>query len=480
MLLEVKEKVPALYPFLYQAYSSNSKLFFSESPIISQVGAQQGDPLGPLIFSLGIQKAISTPRSPLNVWYLDDGILGGKPEEVREDLLTLLPLLKELGLEVNSSKCEFYPCSSDSRESFPSFSAILPGLKELSTQNFKLLGSPIFPEAIPEAFQIREQLLHFAKERLKNLSAHVSLTLLRSCFAVPRLTYFLRTVPTWLYPEHIDSFDRTLKESAECLLNVSLNTDQWDLASLPIRNGGLGLRRARDVSLPAFLASAAGVVELVSKILCLDGDRTTIPYASDAQSAWRALNLGASVPEIPFLQRCWDVVGVKRIFDSLMTNAVGADRARLNAASKPESGAWLHALPSPNLGTLLDNDSLRVAVALRLGCDVCQPHLCICGSMVESNGHHALSCCRCAGRFPRHHALNDIIRRALVSANIPSTLEPPGLSRSDGKRPDGLTLVPWEKGQSPVGVAWPQEPFGQSGGQELYFSKGLLHLNGAV
>ncbi|XP_063534987.1 uncharacterized protein LOC134744969 [Cydia strobilella] len=131
----------------------------------------------------------------------------------------------------------------------------------------------------------------------------------------------------------------------------------------------------------------------------------------------------------------------------IIYQASGADRARLNAASAPESGAWMHALPSPNLGTLLDNDSLRVAVALRLGCDVCQPHLCICGSMVESNGHHALSCCRCAGRFPRHHALNDIVRRALVSANVPCVLEPPGLSRSDGKRPDGLTLVPWEKGK---------------------------------
>lgn len=68
--------------------------------------------------------------------------------------------------------------------------------------------------------------------------------------------------------------------------------------------------------------------------------------------------------------------------------------------------------------------------------------------MVEANGHHALSCCRCSGRFPRHHALNDIVRRALISANIPCVLEPPGLCRTDGKRPDGLTLVPWQKGKS--------------------------------
>lgn len=107
----------------------------------------------------------------------------------------------------------------------------------------------------------------------------------------------------------------------------------------------------------------------------------------------------------------------------------------------------MHALPSPHFGTLLDNESIRVAVAFRLGCDVCEPHICICGSMVERNGHHALSCQRCAGRFPHHHALNDIIRRALVSANVPCILEPPGLSRSDGKRPDGLTPVPWKNGK---------------------------------
>ncbi|KAI5639161.1 hypothetical protein NE865_08226 [Phthorimaea operculella] len=35
-----------------------------------------------------------------------------------------------------------------------------------------------------------------------------------------------------------------------------------------------------------------------------------------------------------------------------------------------------------------------------------------------------------------------VIRRALVSANVPC-----GLCRSYGKRPDGLTLVPWEKGR---------------------------------
>jgi hypothetical protein len=35
----------------------------------------------------------------------------------------------------------------------------------------------------------------------------------------------------------------------------------------------------------------------------------------------------------------------------------------------------------------------------------------------------------------------------LTAIHVNSTLKPNGLSRDDGKRPDGMTLVPWIKGQ---------------------------------
>ena len=48
------------------------------------------------------------------------------------------------------------------------------------------------------------------------------------------------------------------------------------------------------------------------------------------------------------------------------------------------------------------------------------------------------------GRHHCHAAVNDIIHRTLVAAHV-LRLEPPGLLRSDGKRPDGVTVVPWWK-----------------------------------
>jgi len=43
-----------------------------------------------------------------------------------------------------------------------------------------------------------------------------------------------------------------------------------------------------------------------------------------------------------------------------------------------------------------------------------------------------------------HIAINDLIHRVQMQAEMPAVKELQGLSRDDGKRPDGLTLVPWQ------------------------------------
>ncbi len=116
--------------------------------------------------------------------------------------------------------------------------------------------------------------------------------------------------------------------------------------------------------------------------------------------------------------------------------------------STKESGAWLRALPVSSLGLRMDDNTVWVAVGLRLGTSICGPHQCQhCSVIVDELGRHALSCRQSEGRHQRHTALNDIVKRALSSAKIPSRLEPPGLVRSDGRRPDGVTLATWKSGR---------------------------------
>lgn len=83
-----------------------------------------------------------------------------------------------------------------------------------------------------------------------------------------------------------------------------------------------------------------------------------------------------------------------------------------------------------------------------MGCPLSSPHVCVhCGEEIDQYATHGLSCKWSQGRHSRHGEINDIIHRALVSAKIPSRLEPSGLLPSDGKRPDGMTIIPWSSGR---------------------------------
>ena len=141
---------------------------------------------------------------------------------------------------------------------------------------------------------------------------------------------------------------------------------------------------------------------------------------------------------------------MKQYKDLLDQQEDPAEKARLLAVAAEHSSDWLNALPVPSLGLKLDNASLRIACGIRLGTPLCHPHKFQCGAAVDSFGSHGLSCKSAAGRHSRHSQVNDLIKRALASAQVPSIREPPGLSRLDGKRPDGLTLLPWSQGKSLV------------------------------
>jgi len=64
----------------------------------------------------------------------------------------------------------------------------------------------------------------------------------------------------------------------------------------------------------------------------------------------------------------------------------------------------------------------------------------------SARGLHGLACRRSGPRHQRHSQLNDILWRAFETAHVPAVKEPAGLSRDDGKRPDGVTLLPWAQG----------------------------------
>ena len=73
------------------------------------------------------------------------------------------------------------------------------------------------------------------------------------------------------------------------------------------------------------------------------------------------------------------------------------------------------------------------------GVPTCVEHTCGCNEKVGILGTHGLKCKK--SRFSRHHAVNDIIARALNLANFPSMLVAGQDRQSEGR----LALRPLDR-----------------------------------
>jgi len=72
------------------------------------------------------------------------------------------------------------------------------------------------------------------------------------------------------------------------------------------------------------------------------------------------------------------------------------------ATCSKHSGDWLFAVPIASCGLRLDDEAVRVAVCLRLGLDLCSPHDCQCGALVDAKCIHCFVCKKAPGKAIRH------------------------------------------------------------------------------
>ena len=145
-----------------------------------------------------------------------------------------------------------------------------------------------------------------------------------------------------------------------------LSDIQWTQASLPVKDGGLGVRRVSSLALPAFLASAASILSLQVDILaeCPSSDNDFLQnYLSD----WSIKFGNGNVPDVlPGKQPLWDRPGV--LEDKALVEAnlhTAHHQTSFLAATSQHSGDSLFALPIASCGLKLDDEAVRVAVGLQ-------------------------------------------------------------------------------------------------------------------
>ena len=194
----------------------------------------------------------------------------------------------------------------------------------------------------------------------------------------------------------------------------------------------------------AFLASAAFTLPLKNAILPPPLANVDDLDKAAALSSWKFLSHAEEPTELSHgIQKSWDGPVASVAQSDLLSRAESSiDQARLLSACAEHSGDWLHAPPITAVGLRLNDEMVRISIATRLRPRACEPHSCPCGKEVDARGFHGLSCRKSASRHIRHVHLNDIIWRAVKRAQIPAVKEPVGLSRADGKRFDGATLIP--------------------------------------
>jgi len=342
MLHSVRSRIPELYAFCHSAYRQPSLLFFGPYIVSSQEGVQQGDPIGPLLFCNTVQPLISSLQAELKLGYLDDVTLGGQVEMVASDVAEIVRAGSDLGLSLKVDKCELI-AHSDLQVN----DTLLQSFTRVEISNTTLLGAPLFPgPVLDSAWDKRCENLARAVDRLSTINSQDGLILLRSSFSAPKVFHLLRCSPSVSHPS-LATFDALLRRSIQQITNCCLSDSQWIQASLPVRDGGLDVRRVSQLASLAFLASAASTLSIQDDILndCIKSDSE---FFQRYLSAWSA-TFGDVQDTLPTKQPFWDLPGV--LEDKALVEAILNSMhlwASFLAASTHHSGDDCLPCPSPH------------------------------------------------------------------------------------------------------------------------------------
>lgn len=446
---ECNKNFPELIPYLKVCYGQHPFLFHHMGILSSSTGVQQGDPLGPFLFSVALHKLVlriseRVPSLLLHAWYLDDGIFCGSSE----DVLVVLKMIEDsaswLGLTINYRKCELFSLSS--LKDFPN------DIPTSGCPHFEVLGAPIGNEEfcisyIQKRIQKANQLL---KVLPKLEDPQVALLLLRSCGSFCKLAHIARNTPSSVAMDSLGEFDACIRQCLEESAGLQLTESAWSQAQLGMRYGGLGLRSLSRHSTACYISS---FISSTSSLPC---------DTSHLEEAITSYNQSVSTDKHLSVQKLFEDHPTQAPLSSAIEEAhfqklrnilTPAQQIRLDAVAGPNTSHWLRATPSPGLSLHLEPNEMQVLLKMWLGLDLFPPgSTCpTCPTTrqtaLDQPGHHALTCKYGYGVVHRHNILRDTLLNFCQRSHLSPQLEQGGSQGGDQRRPADILLPSWSLGK---------------------------------
>ena len=121
-------------------------------------------------------------------------------------------------------------------------------------------------------------------------------------------------------PEILKSYDEAIREALTDILNLnSMNESIWNQCTLPVKDGGLGIRSAAELALPAFLSSVRASIGTTRSLLPSEISEEANSFFDRGCEEWKQ-KLGVSeLPHNQIFQSEWDAPICKQKFQNLST-----------------------------------------------------------------------------------------------------------------------------------------------------------------